>query len=78
MRELAVVIPVYNEAEQIARTVAAVEAALGVCADLRYRFLLVDDGSEDGSWRAISELADGKPHLRGVRLSRNFGKEAAL
>jgi len=78
MRELAVVIPVYNEAEQIARTVAAVEAALGGCADLRYRFLLVDDGSEDGSWRAISELADGKPHLRGVRLSRNFGKEAAL
>ena len=40
--------------------------------------MLVDDGSSDGSWDTLLELAARDPHLRLLRLSRNFGHQAAL
>src|SRR5581483_7462180 len=46
--------------------------------NLRYEVLFVDDGSRDGSWTAIRELAQGRPGIHGIRLRRNFGKAAAL
>jgi glycosyltransferase involved in cell wall biosynthesis len=38
----------------------------------------VDDGSTDGSYAVLEELAAGDPHVKGVRLRRNFGQTAAL
>jgi polyisoprenyl-phosphate glycosyltransferase len=43
-----------------------------------YEIVLVDDGSTDGSWQALIDLAAGDRHLRLVKLSRNFGHQAAL
>ena len=77
MRSLSVVIPVYNEASQLPRTLEVLRGVLGELADLRWTFVLVDDGSRDGTWEVIrAESARGD--VRGLRLSRNFGKEAAL
>jgi dolichol-phosphate mannosyltransferase len=39
---------------------------------------MVDDGSRDGSWDVIEQLADRDPRVLGIRLRRNFGKAAAL
>ena len=78
MAELSVVIPVFNEAEQIGATLAAVREALRACDDVNAAFVLVDDGSSDRTWDAISGLAANAADVRGIRLSRNFGKEAAL
>jgi len=74
---LSVVIPVYNEHDSLAALhgeIAAVAAAQGL--DLEVVF--VDDGSRDGSWEVIGELAVRHPNVRGVRFRRNFGKAAAL
>ena len=43
-----------------------------------HEFVLVDDGSRDGSTEMIRDLAAADPRVRGVRLSRNFGHEAAI
>jgi glycosyltransferase involved in cell wall biosynthesis len=42
------------------------------------RVLSVDDGSRDGSWRVLQQIAAADPRVALLRLSRNFGKEAAL
>jgi glycosyltransferase involved in cell wall biosynthesis len=47
-------------------------------AALDYELVLVDDGSADDSWSRIARQALVDPRVRGLRLSRNFGKEAAL
>jgi len=43
-----------------------------------FELILIDDGSPDETWKIVSAEAETLPALRGVRLSRNFGKELAL
>lgn len=74
---ISIVMPVYNEGKHIASSVKTVENILKK-ANIKYEFVLVDDGSKDNSWGVLSELSDKDPLIRSVRLSRNFGKEAAL
>jgi glycosyltransferase involved in cell wall biosynthesis len=77
MPRLTVVVPAYNEAGVLAefqRRLATVLDALDLDADVLY----VDDGSRDGTWELIGELAQADARVGGLRLSRNFGKEAAL
>lgn len=72
-----IVIPVYNSAEGLPRLVAELEHWLpGLGMD--YEVLLVNDGSRDGSWHAISEVARTRPWLRGINLMRNYGQHNAL
>jgi glycosyltransferase involved in cell wall biosynthesis len=40
--------------------------------------IIVDDGSKDGSWNEVAQLARRDPRVRGIRFRRNFGKAAAL
>ena len=71
-----VIVPFYNEAENIlplARELAAVRAGVG---DLNALF--VDDGSKDDTWRAIQQAAGLHPWIRGLHHSRNQGQSAAL
>lgn len=75
--ELSVVAPMYNEETNVAPFVAAVAAVLDAAA-LRYEIVLVDDGSRDGTWRAIRAAAETRREVRGLSLSRNFGHQGAL
>lgn len=73
---ISVVAPVFNEhatLPELHRRLTDVLAALGP-----YEIVLVDDGSSDGSWDTLLELAARDSHLRLLRLSRNFGHQAAL
>jgi len=74
---ISVVVPVYQEAEALRTFLAAVRHALSLAA-ISYEIVLVDDGSSDNTWPIIAEEAKASPVIRGFRLSRNFGKEAAL
>jgi polyisoprenyl-phosphate glycosyltransferase len=74
---ISIVSPVFNEAQGLPLFIDRVEEALHDTG-LEYEIVLVDDGSQDGSWEVIAELSMKDPHVRGVELSRNFGKEAAL
>ncbi len=74
---ISVVVPVYNEKESLAPLHAEIaDVARGTGLDLEVIF--VDDGSRDGSWAVIAELARQHPSTRGIRFRRNFGKAAAL
>lgn len=70
-------VPVYNEVEVLPELHRRVSAALGGLGHT-FEIVLVDDGSRDGSTELIRELATSDPNVVGVRLSRNFGHEAAI
>jgi glycosyltransferase involved in cell wall biosynthesis len=74
---LSVVIPAHNEAKGIGRAVEVIGAILDGCAP-NWEIVVVDDGSRDSTFDSVRELANHSPRLKGLRLSRNFGKEAAL
>ena len=46
--------------------------------DVNWEYVLVDDGSTDGSWQYISELSKKDARVRGVRFTRNFGAISAV
>src|SRR5262245_10098188 len=73
---LSLVIPLYREAEHLDATLQQI---VGVLESLGrpWELVLVDDGSPDDTWRAIERQCAAHPAIRGLRLSRNFGKEAA-
>ncbi|MEJ5240812.1 MAG: glycosyltransferase family 2 protein [Anaerolineales bacterium] len=74
---VAIVIPVFNEAEVIEQTHSRLRAVID---PLPYQFLIyyVDDGSKDETPRLLRALAKQDPRIRILTLSRNFGHQAAL
>ena len=74
--ELSVVIPVKNEAENIAPLVAEITAALDGLAP--YEIIYVDDGSADGTAAEIARVAAQGAHLRLVRHVESCGQSAAI
>lgn len=73
---VSVVVPAYQAASTLRELCARLVAALDD-AGLTHELLLVDDGSDDGTWALISELAAAGSSVVGVRLARNFGQSAA-
>ncbi|MBX2803418.1 MAG: glycosyltransferase family 2 protein [Myxococcales bacterium] len=77
MPELSVIVPLHNERPVLPQFLAELTPVLQGL-DLPYEVLLVDDGSSDGTADAADALAHDDPHLCVIRLTRNFGKEAAM
>jgi glycosyltransferase involved in cell wall biosynthesis len=75
--ELSVVIPIYNEQENIERLYRELKQVLDRLGK-SYEILAVDDGSTDGSFEVLRELHRGDDSLKVVRLRRNFGQAAAF
>lgn len=74
---LSVVIPAYYEQETVAIAAKKIAEILAQ-AKIAYELIFVDDGSKDRTWEEISKAAELDANVRGVRFSRNFGKEAAI
>jgi glycosyltransferase involved in cell wall biosynthesis len=75
--EVTVVVPAFNEEDNIAPMHERVMAALdGVVGGVELVF--VDDGSRDATWERIRELAARDPRVVGLRFSRNFGHQCAV
>jgi len=76
---ISIVIPAYEEERNLAVLHANLREVLGATVDADgWELVIVDDGSRDGTWAAIEALAAVDVRVRGVRLSRNFGHQAAL
>jgi len=78
MTELSLVVPVYNEKENLPLLMDAIYAALNPLKK-KWEVVLVDDGSKDGSLDVLTEIAEKDPkHVRVVVFRRNFGQTAAI
>lgn len=77
MALLSVVLPSYNEEQNIANT-AGVLARLLEAEKIEYELIFVSDGSKDNTYREILKAAENNPRIRGAEFSRNFGKEASI
>lgn len=75
--ELSIVIPVYNEEENIPHLVDALKPVLDSVGK-RYEIVAVDDGSSDGSVASLKSLAADWPELKVVQFRRNAGQTAAM
>jgi glycosyltransferase involved in cell wall biosynthesis len=75
--DLTVLVPVYNEADNMEPLIRKLTADLAPLS-LRTEILVVDDGSTDGTFDRVRSLAATTPELRGIRFRRNYGKSAAL
>ena len=74
---ISVVIPAYNEGGHLEDSLGEVIRYLET-ADATYEIILVDDGSSDATWESVKTLSSKDECICGLRLSRNFGKEAAM
>jgi undecaprenyl-phosphate 4-deoxy-4-formamido-L-arabinose transferase len=74
---ISVVVPVYNSESILPTLIKRLELVLGA-ACYQYEVLLVNDGSRDGSWEVIQELAARHGWVRGINLMRNYGQHNAL
>ncbi|MBO7363719.1 MAG: glycosyltransferase family 2 protein [Lachnospiraceae bacterium] len=77
--DLSFVIPCYNEEGNIRPVYEAIRDVFAP-SGISYEVVMVNDGSKDGTWKAIRALAEEYPDdaLTAVCFSRNFGKEAAI
>ena len=73
---LSIIVPVYNERENIPELYRALRAVLAD-STLSHELIFVNDGSTDSSSRVMWEIADTDPSVRVIEFSRNFGKEIA-
>lgn len=77
MIDLVVVIPVFNEEQNI---ILLYERLLGVVKSLgkSYRFIFINDGSRDNTLLKLKELSSKDQHVKFIDLSRNFGHQVAV
>lgn len=75
--KVALIVPVYNEEDTIATFVSTVESKLEPILE-HLEIVFVDDGSKDKSAQIIEELMEHNERIALIKLSRNFGKEAAM
>ena len=74
---LSVVIPIYNEAPNVAKLLKEIEETLQGFSG-GYEVIFIDDGSTDDTFARLAELARGKPHIKVLRFGTNLGQTAAL
>jgi dolichol-phosphate mannosyltransferase len=77
MVDLSIVCPCLNEEAVVPEFISRAKSAAGKITP-RWEVILVDDGSKDGTWPVIRKLHQEEPRIKGLRLSKNHGHQAAL
>lgn len=77
MSLLSIVLPAYNEEQNIANTANALSELLKE-QDIEYELVFISDGSNDNTFDEILKAAESDTHIKGAQFSRNFGKEAGI
>lgn len=77
MERVSFVVPIYNEKENIETLCSAISEAMDPTA-YPYEIILVNDGSNDGTWKEIERIAESNKALVGIDLVTNYGQSSAL
>ncbi|MFT6069490.1 MAG: dolichol-phosphate mannosyltransferase [Bacteriovoracaceae bacterium] len=77
MKNISLVIPVYNSASIMVTLLEAIEVER-IKGNWKLELLLIDDGSSDKSYDKIQELSKQYDYIKGCKLSRNFGHQSAV
>lgn len=75
--DISIVIPLYNEEESLPELMAWIDEVMSK-NNFLYEVVFVDDGSNDSSWKIITELKETYAAVKGIKFRRNYGKSAAL
>ena len=75
--QISVVVPLYNEEESLPSLAEWIDEVM-TANKMSYEVIMVDDGSNDHSWRVVEYLMGKSKQVRGIRFQRNYGKAAAL
>lgn len=76
-KKISVIVPVFNESRHIKNSLEIILEEVKKCS-FDFELLVIDDGSTDETWMQLSEFKQRISDIKAFRLSRNFGKEAAV
>jgi len=77
-KQITLVVPTFNESDNLLPFCESLNEVLKELGDYHWEIVFVNDGSSDNSWAIIQDLVVRDSRIKGVNLSRNFGKEIAL
>ncbi len=75
--DLSILVPAFNEKESLPELIEWIGRVMER-EGRSYEVIIIDDGSTDGSWDTVLDLASQDSHVHGIRFRRNYGKSAAL
>ena len=75
--DISILIPSYNERESLPELLSWIHRTLDP-DNTSYEIIIIDDGSDDGTWEAVKELAAADGCIRAIQFRSNYGKSAAL
>ena len=78
MKQVTILVPVYNEAENLAPFLEETSQAVSTLSEFSFSYLFVNDGSSDDTLLKLRKYAEDKENISYLSFSRNFGKEAAI
>jgi dolichol-phosphate mannosyltransferase len=76
--KLTIIVPAYNESKNIIPFYNAVCNVIDKVTNYQWEIIFINDGSIDNTWEVITTVAHNDKKIKGINLSRNFGKEMAL
>lgn len=76
--KISIVSAAYNEEDNISTLIREIKGGFRNLENYEYEIILVDDGSTDKTWEKIRNAAEKDKQIKGIKLSRNFGQQAAL
>ena len=74
---MSIVIPAFNEEKNINLIHKKIEEIMKL-NNINYEMIFVDDGSKDKTWESIENVAKDNSNVKGIKFSRNFGKESGI
>jgi glycosyltransferase involved in cell wall biosynthesis len=75
--ELSIIVPAFREGGSLVFGVEQIRSST-LSATTSCEIIVVDDGSDDDTWRHVQDLSAAYGEVRGIRLSRNYGKDSAV
>ena len=74
---ISVIVPLYNEDESLPELAAWIDRVMKA-NNYSYEVIMIDDGSNDKSWKVIEAISSNNSNIKGIKFRRNYGKSAAL